>query len=272
MALEQIPLIIASGLLLLIVLFFLSTKKRRSEINVPNAAITHSILEQAVPFYIRLDNAGREKFVSLLLNILSNIKITGVNSEVDDIDRVLIGAGAVIPVFYIPGWKYGNLNEVLLYPGSFNHEFMQEGYGRSISGMVGTGALEKVMVLSRPDLRNAFSPFTGRKNSVIHEFVHLIDKADGVIDGIPETLISPAEILSWKQLMQNEMALIRDERSEIDYYGGGYESEFFAVVSEYFFEQPEMLLNYHPELYRFLQKIFHCPDTGSAGNSVSATG
>ena len=86
-------------------------------------------------------------------NFLSAVKITGANAEVEDLDRVLIGAAAVIPVYYIPDWEYVNLKEILVYPGNFNTDFEQQGHERMISGMVGTGHLQNVMILSKWELR-----------------------------------------------------------------------------------------------------------------------
>ena len=57
--------------------------------------------------------------------------------------------------------------------------------------------------------------------------------------------------------MQEKIKEIIDDRSDINPYGATNEAEFFAVVSEYFFERPELLKEKHPELYELLLKIFH---------------
>jgi Mlc titration factor MtfA (ptsG expression regulator) len=46
-------------------------------------------------------------------------------------------------------------------------------------------------------------------------------------------------------------------RSDIDPYAVTNEGEFFAVVSEYFFERPDLLEEKHPELYKLLTEFFH---------------
>jgi MtfA peptidase len=56
--------------------------------------------------------------------------------------------------------------------------------------------------------------------------------------------------------MQHEIKLIHEDRSDIDPYGATNEAEFFAVVSEYFFDRPKLLKEKHPELYELLEKIF----------------
>jgi Mlc titration factor MtfA (ptsG expression regulator) len=187
---------------------------------------------------------------------LSTVKITGVKTVVEDLDIVLIAASAIIPIFNFPEWEYINLNEVLLYPDSFNHDFDQVGEDRNVLGMVGTGALNNVMILSQFELRQAFTNLTGKSNTAIHEFVHLIDKTDGTIDGVPNVILEKKYILPWLQLMQKKIAEIQNDDSDINPYGATNESEFFAVVSEYFFERPDLLQDKHPDLYELLTKIF----------------
>ena len=54
-----------------------------------------------------------------------------------------------------------------------------------------------------------------------------------------------------------EMEAINDNKSDIRRYGGTNEAEFFAVASEYFFEDPFLLQKNHPELYEMLSACFH---------------
>ena len=150
---------------------------------------------------------------------------------------------------------------MLLYPDSFDHEFQQKGGNRSILGMVGNGALNHVMILSQQQLRQAFINKTGKDNTAIHEFVHLVDKTDGDIDGVPAFIMERKYIQPWLQLMRHEINLINEDKSDIDPYGATNEAEFFAVVSEYFFERPKLLKEKHPELYALLEKIF-CKQPG----------
>lgn len=219
------------------------------------------ILDEQVPFYQQLNESKQKEFEERAKHFLTQVKITGVNTTVEDIDRVLIAASAIIPIFNFPGWEYRNLHEVLLYPDSFDHDFEQQGGGRNILGMVGSGALNHVMILSQFELRQAFSNLTGKTNTAIHEFIHLVDKTDGDIDGVPESILNKKYIMPWLQLMQEEIKQIHDNNSDIDSYGATNQSEFFAVVSEYFFERPALLQEKHPELYELLLKIFSMPQT-----------
>lgn len=215
-----------------------------------------NILREQVPFYRQLNNNGQTEFEDRAVRFLTQIKITGVKTTVEDMDRVLIAASAIIPIFNFPDWEYPNLHEILLYPDSFDHEFQQQGEGRPILGMVGSGALNRVMILSQFELRQAFTNKTGKDNTAIHEFVHLLDKTDGEIDGIPESLLNKKYVLPWLQLMRDEIKNIINDQSDINPYGATNEAEFFAVASEYFFERPALLKEKHPGLYQLLESIF----------------
>lgn len=213
-------------------------------------------LNDYVPFYAALDEEGKKRFEAMFEKFLAAVKITGANAEVEDMDRVLIGAAAVIPVYYIPDWEYVNLREVLVYPGRFNTDYEQHGPHRTVSGMVGTGSLEAVMLLSKWELRQGFIHRGSSQNTAIHEFVHLIDKMDGTLDGVPELLLPRKYVPAWQRLMEEEMQRIRLGQSDIDPYGATSAVEFFAVASEYFFAQPEAFQQHHPELYAMLQRMY----------------
>ena len=112
------------------------------------------------------------------------------------------------------------------------------------------------MILSQHELRQGFLNKTGKTNTAIHEFVHLLDKTDGAVDGIPENLMDRQYILPWLQLMHKKIGEIIKGRTDINPYGATNQAEFFAVVSEYFFERPDLLKQKHPELYQLLEDIF----------------
>jgi len=243
-------------LAILALLFALLLKQKKRIITVDLIPERYKIiLGEQVPFYQQLNENKKREFENRVQQFLAQVRITGVKTVVEDIDRVLIAASAVIPIFNFPGWEYINLHEVLLYPGSFNHDFEQQGAGRDTLGMVGTGALNHVMILSQHELRQAFNK-TGKSNTAIHEFVHLVDKTDGSIDGVPSFILEQKYIMPWLQLMQREIQMILENHSDINLYGAINEAEFFAVVSEYFFERPDLLKQKHPELYELLVKIF----------------
>ena len=181
---------------------------------------------------------------------------SGVDTSVDALDRVLVATSAIVPIFEFPNWQYLNLQEVLLYPRRFNEKFDSgEGSG-SILGMVGTGYMEGKMILSKPALYHGFANESDKKNTAIHEFVHLIDKADGNIDGVPVLLLEKQYAIPWIDLIRKKIDEIYEGESDINPYGATNKAEFFAVISEYFFERPKLLHQKHPQLYKLLEEIF----------------
>jgi len=155
-------------------------------------------------------------------------------------------------------WHYNNLDTVLIYPDYFNSElsFDKKDKDRNIGGMVGTGQFDNHMILSKKALVFGFSNKTDKGNTAIHEFVHLLDKMDGEIDGVPEQLLGREYVLPWLQLMHKEMEAINNDSSDIRAYGGTSQAEFFAVASEYFFERPDLFKRKHAELYEMLERCF----------------
>jgi len=113
------------------------------------------------------------------------------------------------------------------------------------------------MILSKPALHHGFSNKSDKKNTAIHEFVHLIDKLDGSIDGIPELLLERQYTIPWIELINKKIEEIYDKKSDINPYGGTNRAEFYAVASEYFFERPKLLAKKHPKLYGLLENIFN---------------
>jgi len=215
-----------------------------------------SLLKNNVAFYNGLSEPAKINFEQRVQHFLSAVRITGVNTTVEDIDRVLIGASAIIPIFRFPDWEYINLHEILLYPETFTEQFEQSGNERNVLGMVGNGAMQHIMILSKYALREGFSNKTDKNNTAIHEFVHLIDKTDGEVDGVPEILLQHQYTLPWINMMHKNIQEIIKNGSDINAYGATNQAEFFAVVSEYFFERPDLLGKKHPELYHMLEQIF----------------
>jgi Mlc titration factor MtfA (ptsG expression regulator) len=244
------------GLVIIAVLLSFAFRKKKVSGSIPSAEVIKSLLEQQVAFYQSLPADKKVSFEERVLQFLQKVRVTGVNTTVEDLDKVLVGAGAIIPIFAFPGWQYRNINEVLLYPGSFNETFAQDGNDRNILGMVGTGPMQNVMVLSQQNVRDGFAGGRDKHNTAIHEFVHLVDKSDGATDGLPESLIPHQYIRPWLTRIHQEMQLIRQGHSDINYYGTTNEAEFLAVVSEYFFEKPAEMEQKHPELYALLKTIF----------------
>ena len=215
-----------------------------------------TILDQKVIFYHNLSPDDKKRFELDIIRFFNTVRITGINIDVDITDKLLVASSAVIPVFGFPDWDYTFLDEVLLYPDAFDSKYTINSKEETITGMVGSGTMEGKMILSKPSLHRGFSNTTDKLNVGIHEFIHLLDKEDGSIDGIPSFLNGKAYALPWLKLIREKTEEILKGKSDINEYGATHEREFLAVAGEYFFERPQLLQKNHPELYDLLSKAF----------------
>ncbi len=217
----------------------------------------HKLLFSNVLFYQKLTEEQRQIFQSKVITFLKETHIESVEFKLEDLDIILVAASAVIPVFYFENWHYSNLSTVIIYPDYFNKDLNYKGENRNIGGMVGTGGrFENQMILSRKALHHGFKNKTDKGNTGIHEFIHLIDKLDGDIDGIPKILLSNTYTIPWLNLIHKKIEEINNDQSDIRAYGGTNQEEFFAVAAEYFFERPKLLRRKHPELYIIMESFF----------------
>ncbi|SHK68007.1 M90 family metallopeptidase [Hymenobacter psychrotolerans] len=223
-------------------------------------AAWQQVLAERVAFYNSLTPVEKARFEKRVQVFLAATRITGIQTDIDDQTRVLVAASAIIPVFGFPDWEYGNLSEVLVVPDAWkepqNPDKEVAPLAGTLLGSVRNFQTSHYMHLSKASLERGFQDSLDRQNVGIHEFAHLLDEADGVIDGVPATVFPAALRPEWEAVMAREIAAIRAGNSEINDYAGTNEAEFFAVVTEYFFEKPEKLQQHHPELYGLLLLAF----------------
>ncbi|MBS0028862.1 zinc-dependent peptidase [Chitinophaga sp. 2R12] len=257
------------GLIMIGLILFLYFKNMYSRRQLKKSAVPadyQPLLQTNVRYYQQLPPADKTRFEAMVQRFLKRTHIEGVGTTVEPLDRVLVAASAIIPIFGFKDWEYFNLTNVILYPDTFDETYQYEGNRRNILGMVGSGALHGQMILSRSALREGFSNTTDKNNTAIHEFVHLLDKTDGSIDGFPSKLLEHSYSIPWMKLVHQTIQQISDGHTDINPYGAINEAEFFAVISEYFFERPDLLAEKHPELYEMLTRMFR-QDPGKMGGN-----
>ncbi len=258
-------LLAGAALLALLLVFYryltADQRRRRAALAAPFPPAWRTLLAENVAFYDGLEAAEKTRFEQAMQLFLARTRLTGVQTTIDDLTRVLTAAAAVIPVFGFPGWEYPTLHEVLIVPDAWQLEARPD---QEVPALPGTllGSVQRFqtsqyMRLSRAALVQGFADAEDRRNVGVHEFAHLVDEADGQIDGVPGAGLPPALRPAWAEVMQRELAAIRAGHSDIDPYAGTSEAEFFAVVNEYFFERPEKLKEQHPELFDLLAQALH---------------
>ena len=176
----------------------------------------------------------------------------------DDLTQVLVAASAVIPIWGFPDWEYPNLREVLIVPDVWQEKPDPE---REFTGLQGTllGSVQEFqddhyMRLSKSALERGFRDWQNGENVGLHEFAHVLDHADGRVNGAPALALPPELQAAWADVVQHELARVRRGSGILNPYAGTSEAELFAVAVESFFEEPHRLAEHHPDLYALLSK------------------
>ena len=111
---SPIPIISLIGIALIILVVRLMRKDIKS---FPSN--WDNLLRSHVHYYRQLSTKEQKRFQSRMMVFLSEVNIEGIEIEIESLDKVLIAASAIIPVFGFKEWHYNNLDYVL--PVSYTH-------------------------------------------------------------------------------------------------------------------------------------------------------
>jgi Mlc titration factor MtfA (ptsG expression regulator) len=133
-----------------VVLYFLVFKKNAPK-RLADQPQWHEPLLKYVSFYENLNHQEQKVFRQRMSAFLNETYVEAVGFELEELDKLLVAASAVIPVFRFKEWSYNNLSGVIIYPENFNENlgYADHHSDRMIGGLVGTGRFEKQMILSR---------------------------------------------------------------------------------------------------------------------------
>lgn len=271
------PILIATALALLLVAWLAGqpflTELRRARIRRrPFPAAWRDILRRRVP-YVRLLPAHLQlqlkKHIQVFVAEKPFIGCAGL--EVTDEMRVTIAAQACLLLLNRrrPGY-YPNLRQVLLYPGAFVVDRVQtDGAGvlqDQRHALSGESWSQGQVILSWDDSVQGAAVTDDGHNVVIHEFAHQLDQENGHANGAP-VLPRREHYQRWSQVLGGEFQRLQQQAAEglptlINPYGATNPAEFFAVVSEVFFEQPQRMAVEHPELYEQLRRLYRVDPLG----------
>lgn len=213
-------------------------------------------LTENIDFYRKLGKSDKKIFEDRISLFVTEIIITEIGKDVPDREVCLyVASSAVITFWGLPYWNYGRLSEVLVYPNNFTHKNEIDPKGQVLGKVHQGGLMDTTMILSLPALSAGFRNPDDKNNVGIHEFAHLIDKADGMIDGVPVNLESDVRN-RWIELFSKEFIEIQKKSNDINQYGAVSLPEFFAVIIEYYKESPDKLERNHKELFNLLNNYF----------------
>ena len=216
------------------------------------------------------DATGRLRFIpqtpklrELALLFLAEKEFSGAHGlEVTDAMRVSIAAQACLPVLELGLDWYAGFSGIVVYPGDFRvrrtetdedgvvHEWDDELAGEAMPG--GPVVLSWDATANDPGM-----------NVVIHEFAHKLDMLNGEADGLPP-LHAGMDRAAWAAAFREAYegfcdAVERGKDTWLDPYAAEHASEFFAVISEAFFEDPAETRRRYPGIYDQL-KLFYRQD------------
>lgn len=237
------------------------------------------ILRQRVPYYRLLTPKEQQELQDHIRIFLSEKRFEGCGGlEITDEIRVTIAAQACILLLNRPPNYYPGLQSILVYPSAYvTQDRSVDPAGVVTEGnqtRLGEAWLRGAVILSWDDVQHGAKDFQDGHNVALHEFAHQIDQQDGAFDGAP-LLGKGSSYASWARILRKEYESLRDaaelgQPSSIDKYGATNPAEFFAVITEAFFENPRDLKQQHPELYEEL-KGFYQQDTLARLETAEAT-
>ena len=181
---------------------------------------------------------------------------------VSDAMRIYLAAQAALPILNLGIDWYDGWKSVVLYPGEFasRQEWMDEnGLVHSRREVRSGEAWQRgPIVLSWADVE-ASGACEGY-NAVIHELVHKLDYSSGSINGCP-ALHEGMRVRDWRAAFEPAYEDLckrvdRGEASALDTYATEAPEEFFAVMSEHFFETPGLLKREYPAVYEQLKQFY----------------
>ncbi|MBL8329711.1 MAG: zinc-dependent peptidase [Rubrivivax sp.] len=231
----------------------------------PFPAEWRAILRQQVPYVRTLPADLQLQLKKHMQLFLAEKPIIGCRGlQVSDEMRLSIAAQACLLLLNRRSSGFEDLSQILVYPGPFVVQRTQT----DSAGLVHEGQdvrsgeswSQGQVVLSWDDVqRGAAAPGDGH-NVVIHEMAHQLDAEDGSMNGTPR-LRGRARRQRWAAVMEAafgdlQQRVAREEPGLIDAYGASNRAEFFAVVSELFFERPQALSDEHPALFAELRGYY----------------
>ena len=239
--------------------------RRRRVRAEPFPAAWRRILQRQVPLYRRLPADLKLRLQRAVAVFVAEKQFIGCGGlAVTDEMRVTVAAHACLLWLARSGEGYPELRQILVYPGPFFVDRLTPGAGGVLQEqrqlLAGESWDRGQVVLSWDDVVAGAAVADDGRNVALHEFAHQLDQETGFANGAPR-LPSRERYDRWSQVLGAEFDALR-QRAEgeapplIPVYGAMSPAEFFAVVTEVFFEQPLRLAAEHPALYAELARFY----------------
>lgn len=265
---STLALIVVSIFLFIVIndiLDFFDRKKLLKKLkNTPFDQNDREVLKK-IPHYRNLNDTDKEKIERSILIFLHTKEFLGVRTLVTQEMKLVISFYACLLLLHIDTDNcYDDLKTVVIYPhATVTEEIKSYGgiYTKARFMIEGQSANNAVMICWHEAKSQAYH--LRHNNVIIHEFTHEIDFMSGILDGAPP--IERSKYHQWTHTLLKEFKKLNNVAMKNRNWGkyktlGAYaatnESEFFAVVTERFFESPNNLKQNFPELYEELKSFY----------------
>ncbi|TXD98482.1 zinc-dependent peptidase [Psychrobacter frigidicola] len=237
-------------------------KDWREQRVLDKSQFTHSdwmLAAQQIPILDRLDESELTRLFELATLFLDDKSITGAKDfSITDGVRQAIALQACLPILNLSLEWYAGWSSIIIYSGSYTSESITvDEFGivhKSQQHRSGEAWLRGPLILSWKDAKH--SGERDGHNVVIHEFVHKLDMLNGRANGFPP-MQADMDPVTWTETMERGYAdFQQNPKAGLDRYGATNPAEFFAVLSEVFFETPAALVDAYPEIYEIMVKFF----------------
>ncbi|MDP3537789.1 MAG: zinc-dependent peptidase [Azonexus sp.] len=215
----------------------------------------------ALPFLASLTVDEKKSLKSLAEAFLAEKEFsTAGGLALSDEICVSIAAQGCLPILNLGLTAYREWVGIVVYPDEFvvsrqieDEDGVVHEYDDVLAGEAWEGG---PLLVSWRDVQMAGDGY----NVVIHEFAHKLDMLNGQADGMP-ALHSGITEEEWAQVFvaayEDFCRRVDDaEETIIDPYASDEPAEFFAVLSESFFELPAVVQNEYPALYDLLRRYY----------------
>ncbi|MDO6823060.1 zinc-dependent peptidase [Marinobacter sp. 1_MG-2023] len=244
-------------------LFFYRSWRRERELQQPFPQAWRKHLRSTVPLYRQLPKQLQKTLEKQVQLFLAEKNFYGCDGfEVNDRVRVAIAGHACLLTLMRSYADYNEVRSILVYPDVYRVEASErDGMVVGVSNQVRAGeasSLGQVVLAWAECESGAMQPGTAH-NVILHEFAHQLDYLDGTADGAPP--LSGEQADEWQQTMtiayDNLRHSLRHRRkSWLDPYGATKPAEFFAVLTETFYQQPQHLKDQQPAVYDLLSDFY----------------
>lgn len=175
---------------------------------------------------------------------------------------LIIALQACLPALELGLGVYQGWSSIIVYPSGFApRRLYQDEFGveHDLRDELSGEAWEQGPVLLSWDDADRAGQLDGF-NLVIHEFAHKLDMQNGEANGFPP-LHADMDRGAWTRIFSAgfEDFVRRCDAGEdmgIDCYAATSPAEYFAVLSEVFFERPDLLQGHYPSVYAQLRLYY----------------